>query len=122
MLQIGDPPEIDGFLAMSEVSGLDLNNDLVVFSACNTYGKGENTGSSEGFIGLTRSFMYEGSKSLIVTHLNVESEATRDLMINIFLNLNDNTRAEALRNAKLNMKNSYKMIGNIQVSLSHPFF
>jgi CHAT domain-containing protein len=107
---------------MSEVLGLDLNAELIILSACNTSGKGDKSGSGEGFVGLTRSFMYAGGKSLLVTHWSVESEAARDLMVETFKNMQKGGRPEALREAKLNMKKSIRQMGKEKVSLSHPFF
>ena len=119
---IDNPPGKDGFLTMSEVLGLDLNSELIILSACNTSGKGDKTGSGEGFVGLTRSFMYAGSKSLLVTHWSVESESARDLMVDTFRNMNKEVKPEALRKAKLMMKNSTRQKGKEKLSLSHPFF
>jgi CHAT domain-containing protein/Tfp pilus assembly protein PilF len=119
---IDNPPGRDGFLTMSEVLGLDLNAELTILSACNTSGKGEKAGSGEGFVGLTRSFMYAGGKSLLVTHWSVESESARDLMVGAMKLMKNKTKPEALREAKLNMKKSIRQTGNEKLSLSHPFF
>ena len=70
---------------MSEVLGLDINTDLVVLSACNTAGEKPNQG--EGFVGLTRSFLYAGTRRLLVSHWSVGSESTRDLMVATFTQL-----------------------------------
>jgi tetratricopeptide (TPR) repeat protein len=119
---VDNPPGRDGFLTMSEVLGLDLNSELIILSACNTSGKGDKAGSGEGFVGLTRSFMYAGSKSLLVTHWSVESEAARDLMVGAMKLMKNKTKPEALREAKLNMKKSIRQTGKEKLSLSHPFF
>jgi CHAT domain-containing protein len=124
----------DGFLAMSEVLGLDLNADLVVLSACNTSGRGEQAGKGEGFAGLTRSFMYAGARSLLVTHWSVESRAARDLMVMTFRELQEKAapggssgapvpKAGALRRARLELKGSTRLLeGGRELSLAHPFF
>ena len=119
---IDNPPGRDGFLTMSEVLGLDLNAELIILSACNTSGKGDKSGSGEGFVGLTRSFMYAGGKSLLVTHWSVESEAAKDLMVETFKNMKKEAKPEALRDAKLSMKKSIRQKGQEKLSLSHPFF
>jgi CHAT domain-containing protein len=119
---IDNPPGRDGFLMMSEVLGLDLNAELIILSACNTSGKGEESGSGEGFAGLTRSFMYAGTKSILVTHWSVESKAARDLMVETFKNMNGEAKPEALRKAKLAMKGSMREAGKVKFSLSHPYF
>jgi CHAT domain-containing protein len=110
---------------MSKVLGLDLNSELVILSACNTSGKGDKSGAGEGFVGLTRSFMYAGTRSILVTHWSVESEAARDLMVATFKNIQKEARPEALKNAKLKMKGSIrdnKGVPSGKLSLSHPFF
>jgi CHAT domain-containing protein/Tfp pilus assembly protein PilF len=122
---INNPPGRDGFLTMSKVLGLDLNAELVILSACNTTGKGDKAGQGEGFVGLTRSFMYAGTRSILVTHWSVESQAARDLMVSSLKNMQKETRPEALREAKLQMKGSVrsdKEVPGGKLSLSHPFF
>ena len=66
--------------------------------------------------------MFAGSKSLLVTHWSVESEAAKDLMVETFKNMNKEAKPEALRKAKLTMKSSITQKGNEKISLSHPFF
>ena len=124
---VGNPPGRDGFLTMSEVLGLNLNAEVVILSACNTYGRGEMAGSGEGFAGLARSFMYAGAQSLLVTHWSVESRAARDLMVEVFRARKGGSRLdEALREAKLQMRKStfapIKDIPDWKVSRSHPYF
>jgi CHAT domain-containing protein len=107
---------------MSEVLGLDLNAEMVILSACNTSGKGDKAGSGEGFAGLTRSFMYAGTRSILVTHWSVESQAARDLMVGAFREMTKEARPEALRKAKLKMKSGTRQLGKENLSLSHPFY
>ncbi len=108
---------------MSEVLGLDLNAELIILSACNTYGRGEKAGHGEGFAGLTRSFMYAGSKAVLVTHWSVGSQAARDLMVDMFKNKKKHSSPEALRDAKLKMKSYVRDMGEgFKLYLSHPFF
>jgi CHAT domain-containing protein/Tfp pilus assembly protein PilF len=63
----------DGYLSSSEISGLKLDADWVVLSACNTAG-GEGP-NSEAFSGLARAFFYAGSRALLVSHWAVSSDA-----------------------------------------------
>jgi CHAT domain-containing protein len=107
---------------MSKVLGLDLNSELVILSACNTSGKGDKAGSGEGFAGLTRSFMYAGTKSILVTHWSVESQAARDLMVGTIRDMKKEAKPEALREAKLEMKSGTRKMGKENLSLSHPFY
>ncbi len=118
----GNPPNRDGFLTMNEVIGLDINAEMVILSACNTYGQSDNAVSGEGFAGLTRSFMYAGAKSILVTHWNVESQASRELINNLFELKKQMKSVKALRSAKFDMKNSIRINNDLKTSLPHPFF
>jgi CHAT domain-containing protein/tetratricopeptide (TPR) repeat protein len=53
----------DGFLTLEEVTHLKLNADLVVLSACET-GKGD-LQPAEGVVGLSRAFLYAGSRGVV---------------------------------------------------------
>jgi len=122
---IDNPPGMDGFLTMSEVLGLDLHADLTILSACNTYGQGEKAGRGEGFAGLTRSFLYAGTKSILVTHWGVEAEASRDLMVRTIQQMQSHSKPQALREAKRQMKGDtrpYPDDPSGRLSLAHPFF
>ena len=92
----------DGLLTMGEILGLKLNADWIVLSACNT-GSGEGAGA-EAVSGLGRAFFYAGSRALLVSNWPVHSEATKDLMTDLFRRqARDPTlgRAAALRQAML---------------------
>src|SRR5205085_5181865 len=75
----------DGMLQMSEVMRLKLNADLVTLSACRT-GLGQLL-QGEGIIGLTRSFLYAGAESVVVSLWNVNDIATASLMKAFYKNL-----------------------------------
>jgi CHAT domain-containing protein/Tfp pilus assembly protein PilF len=68
----------NGFLRTENIYDLDLNADLVVLSACRT-GLGRNV-SGEGILGMTRGFMYAGSRTVIASLWKVNDEATAELM------------------------------------------
>jgi CHAT domain-containing protein/Flp pilus assembly protein TadD len=108
----------DGLLRASDVAMLKLNADFVVLSACNT-AAGDKPGA-EGLSGLARAFFYAGAKSLVVSHWDVDSDATVTLMDGLFEALKVNphlSHAEALRLSML------KMIGNSAKSdLAQPKF
>jgi CHAT domain-containing protein len=93
----------DGNLRASEISGMSLNSDLVILSACQT-GLGRMV-RGEGMIGLSRSFMYAGATSLIASLWNVSDNSTSILMTRFYEHLvNDGlNKAEALRTAQLSM-------------------
>ena len=99
--------EDNGLLTASDVAMLKLNPDFVVLSACNT-AAGDKPGA-EALSGLARAFFYAGAKSLVVSHWEVDSEATVALMGGLFAALKahpDLSHAEALRLSML------QMIGN----------
>ena len=84
-------PVGDGLLTVTDILGLKLDADLVVLSACDTGGSvvGELDssglgGSAEALGGLTRAFIYAGARSLIVSHWQVDSQATVKLMTSMF--------------------------------------
>ena len=91
----------DGFLRLHEIYNLRLTADLVVLSACQT-GLGKDD-KGEGLIGLTRGFMYAGSKGVIASLWKVDSEATRELMKEFYTGFFHRglSPVAALREAKL---------------------
>lgn len=99
LTQDKDPRE-DGFLRMQEIYQLNLKAELVVLSACRT-GLGRLV-KGEGFMGLSRAFMYAGTPSLLVSMWNVEDESTAILMTEFYRQLKKGPdKAAALREAKL---------------------
>jgi CHAT domain-containing protein/tetratricopeptide (TPR) repeat protein len=91
----------DGFLRLRDIFNLKLAADLVVLSACQT-GVGKDI-KGEGIIGLTRGFMYAGSKRIVASLWNVDDAATAQLMGNFYRGMlkDKQTPAVALRNAQL---------------------
>ncbi len=113
--------DADGFLTMDEVLGLKLDADWVVLSACNT--ASSDGKASEAVSGLGRAFFFAGARSLLVTNWAVETTSARLLTTSLFRREVENpalTRAEALRQAMLDVMNS----GDEKVGLSyaHPAF
>lgn len=68
----------EGFLKVNDIYGLRLNADLVVLSACRT-GLGRHV-NGEGLLGITRGFMYAGSRGVVASLWKVNDEATAELM------------------------------------------
>lgn len=68
----------DGFLRVHEIYGLDLPAELVVLSGCQTALGRELDG--EGLIGLTRAFMFAGTRRLVVSLWRIDDQATAKLM------------------------------------------
>ena len=99
------PTEIDdGLLSASEVAQLKLNADWVVLSACNT--AAEEKPGAEALSGLARAFFYAGARSLLVSHWDVDDQATVELMTRLFQLTKKNPKlshAEALQQSMLAM-------------------
>ena len=104
----------NGYLQLHDVYRLNLSADLTVLSACNTALGKDVTG--EGLIGLTRGFMYAGSRSVVASLWEVDDRATAVLMEHFYkAMLNDGlTPAAALRSAKETVRK--------QTAWSHPYF
>ncbi|MBV9785743.1 MAG: CHAT domain-containing protein, partial [Acidisphaera sp.] len=125
-----DPPgaaDASGaLLRSSEVTGLDLDADLVVLSACNSGGSGgtaagENGG--ESLSGLARSFFYAGARALMVTHWSVNDQAAAFLVADTLHRLRagtDGGPAGALRGAELGMLDDAGK--GTPAELAHPFY
>ena len=74
--ELGSPE--DGFFQLHDIYNLKLSARLVVLSACST-ALGKNV-RGEGFIGLTRAFMYAGAQSTVASLWKVDDNATTELM------------------------------------------
>ena len=70
--------EEDGYLTASEIAGLKLDADWVILSACNTAAGGAQ--GAEALSGLARAFIYAQARALLVSHWEVNSEATVKLI------------------------------------------
>lgn len=73
-------PDADGggFMSTADVFGLDLDCGQVVLAACAT-GLGRQV-RGEGVVGLVRSFLFAGARSVVATLWNVSGEATAAFM------------------------------------------
>ncbi len=95
----------DGLLTASEIAELRFDADLVILSACNTAAD-DGTPGAEGFSGLTKAFLYAGSRSLMVSHWPVISDATVTLTTATMAEMIQNPaagRARALQQAMLGL-------------------
>lgn len=94
----------DGYLSASEIARLRLDADLVILSACNT-GGGDGAPDGEGLSGLARAFFFAGARSLLVTHWQVDSQAslrfTKDVVRRMAAGA---PRAEAVAEAQVAMR------------------
>ena len=98
---VGNDKE-DGFLQLDEVTGLKLNADLVVLSACRS-GQGQ-MHRGEGVSSLARAFLYAGSRGVLCSLWSVADEETATLMTKLYGQLQaGKSAADALRTAQLDM-------------------
>ena len=100
--------EDDGYLAASEIAKLRLNADWTILSACNT-ASADGTPGAEGLSGLAKAFFYAGSRSLLVSHWPVASDATVPLTTRMLAEYKANPaqgKAEAHRKSMLALMDS----------------
>jgi tetratricopeptide (TPR) repeat protein len=101
-LEFGNEELAESFLQMDEITGLKLNADLVVLSACKS-GQGR-LHQGEGVTGLARAFLYAGSKGVVCSLWSVDDRETANLMVDLYTNLQKGSSApEALRESQLTM-------------------
>ncbi len=105
--------ENDGFLQLGEVFGLRLNADLVVLSSCLLPAKGTFS-SPTGLLGLSRAFFFAGADSVILSMWQVNDESTATLFIDMYDQLRNGSKAEALRKAKIKLLNN--------PATAHPYY
>lgn len=98
-----DGSSLDWLLNIHDISRLNLNADLVVLSGCDT-AQGEQIDGA-GIVGLTRAFMYAGSRQVMSSLWQVSDRSTGRLMQHFYRSyLADNTTAAAaLRQAQLTL-------------------
>jgi tetratricopeptide (TPR) repeat protein len=101
----------DGFLTMGEIlddPALQLRAELIVLSACQT-GLGSLT-QAEGMVGLQRTVLAKGARSVLVSLWSVSDAATALLMRRFYTHwLGDGShpsKAEALRRAQQDVRNT----------------
>jgi CHAT domain-containing protein len=100
----------DGILTVSELYSMTLDADLITLSACET-GLGK-IANGDDVVGLTRGFLYAGSRSIVASLWSVEDKATAALMSAFYENLPKLSKREALREAQLKTRQDFP----------HPFF
>ncbi len=109
--------EDDGYLTASEIAGLKLDADWVILSACNTAAAGApNAGALSG---LARAFFYAQARALLVSHWEVNSDATVKLVTGAMRRLAADKsvgRAEAMRQSML------ALIGKGESYEAHPAY
>lgn len=106
----------DGLLETSEIATLRLKADLVVLSACNTAGSAGRFGG-DALSGLAEAFFHAGARRMVVSHWQVPSQATADLMVTMFTTMGPQRKvgpARSLQAAQLRLIESSKT--------AHPFY
>ena len=103
----------DGILTAREIFDLRLNSELVTLSACET-GLNESKPGDE-LIGLTRSLIYAGAASVIVSLWSVYDPSTRELMVEFYRQLKSGKdKATALQQAQIKIMQ--------EDEYSHPYY
>lgn len=100
----------DGVLTVGELYSMNLDVDLVTLSACET-GLGK-IANGDDVVGLTRGFLYAGSRSIVASLWSVDDKATAMLMQAFYGNLKSMSKREALQLAQIKTRAAYP----------HPFF
>src|SRR5437868_302188 len=102
-LATGPDESEDGILTSAEIETLKLNAELVVLSGCET-SIGQAAGA-EGMVGLSRTFLVAGARSVCGSLWRVEDVWTEKLMTEFYRGFlgNGRNKAQALRLAKLAM-------------------
>jgi CHAT domain-containing protein len=97
----------NGLLTAEDVSGLDLlDTELAVLSACET-GLGQ-IQTGEGVLGLRRSFMLAGVKTLVMSLWKVPDQQTQELMVDFYRRLLEGCpRLDALQEAQKALRAKY---------------
>jgi CHAT domain-containing protein/tetratricopeptide (TPR) repeat protein len=103
----------DGRLTVHDVYGLELAADLVFLSACRS-ARGKVSG--DGVIGMTRSFVFAGTPTVVATLWDVADETTRRLVPQFYRQYLQHTRpGRALREAELQLIADLRA-GRVQIS------
>lgn len=92
----------DGLLTASEIASLKVSADWVILSACSTAAADPSAGA-EPLSGLAKAFFHAGAQALLVSHWDIESEATSDFIELTFEEASTEnwSRTDALRRAQI---------------------
>ena len=100
----------DGQLTVDKLYSMKLDADLVTLSACET-GIGK-IANGDDVVGLSRGFLYAGSRSIVASLWKVDDQATSYLMTRFYDQLKRSNKEEALRQAQIETRKKYP----------HPYF
>jgi CHAT domain-containing protein len=109
LLARGENSSEDGLLEAWELMDMELKAEMVVLSACDT-ARGT-VGAGEGMIGMTWALFVAGVPTTVASQWKVPSVATTKLMVAFHKNAKKVSKAEAWRQAALEMINDprYRM-------------
>jgi CHAT domain-containing protein len=103
-----DPADI---LSARQIMPMNLRNELVTISACDTGAHREFPGDE--LVGLTRAFLHAGTPTVVASLWAVDAETTRDFMLSFYTRLRDEyertgviDKASALQHAQLHLMNA----------------
>lgn len=97
-LLLAKDSESDGLLTVDKLYSTKLDAELVTLSACET-GLGK-IASGDDVVGLSRGFLYAGSRSIVASLWKVDDLATSYLMTRFYDQLKAGDKREALRQAQ----------------------
>lgn len=97
------PRDEDGFLHLYEVTGLDLNAQLLALSACQS-GVGQ-LQSADELVSLSRAFSYAGARAILSTLWRVDDVSTALVSKHFYRQYVERGAAESLRAAQLQVMN-----------------
>jgi len=101
-----NPGKEDFLLTMSDVMGVQMRAGLVVLSCCHS-GRGEI--KAEGVVGIARTFLGAGARSVLVALWAIDDEATLEFMKSFYLHLAEGRSAsESLNRAMKCLRESEK--------------
>jgi len=110
-LILGPDDSNDGSLTVGEIYDLELDADLVTLSACET-GIGQ-IANGDDVVGLTRGFLYAGSRAVVASLWPVSDQATERLMREFYAGLDRSNARDSLRRAQIGLQ---------QEGLPHPYY
>jgi CHAT domain-containing protein/Tfp pilus assembly protein PilF len=106
------PPGTDGFLRMSDVTGLKINADVVALTACQT-GLGEEL-SGEGVMSMGRAFQYAGARAVLMSLWSVAEKPSIMITEGMLRHMKDGkSKLEALKLAREDVRDE---------GFRHPFY
>lgn len=113
----------DGFLSASEIAALRIEVEWAILSACNT-AAGNGSGHSSALAGLAKSFLFAGTRNMLVSHWPVADAVAPRLTVGALERLRDTpglSRAQAFQQTMRGVRVS-KDKAAIKGGWAHPGF